>query len=58
MSEKIEDNFEKGIFWELYKDLERQFQNFLEYVPYLPGNETVYSFKLLNLILSGKQQVF
>ena len=33
-------------------DLERQFQNFLEYVPYLPGNETVYSFKLLNLILS------
>lgn len=52
MSEKTEDNFEKGIFWELYQDLERQFQNFLEYVPYLPGNETVYSFKLLNLILS------
>jgi len=50
MSEK--DNFEKGIFWELYKDLERQFQNFLEYVPYLNGNENVYSFRLLNLILS------
>jgi len=50
MSEK--DNFEKGIFWELYKDLERQFENFLEYVPYLEGNENVYSFKLLNLILS------
>jgi len=52
MSEEIKDNFEKGIFWELYLDLERQFLNFLEYVPYLPGNETVYSFKLLNLILS------
>lgn len=52
MSEKAGDNFEKGIFWELYKDLERQFQDFLEYVPYLPGNERVYSFKLLNLILS------
>lgn len=26
MSEKIEDNFENGIFWELYKDLERQFE--------------------------------
>ena len=52
MSEKTKDNFERGIFWELYKDLERQFQDFLEYVPYLSGNETVYSFKLLNLILS------
>jgi len=52
MSEKTEDNFERGIFWGLYKDLERQFQDFLEYVPYLPGNETVYSFKLVNLILS------
>ena len=52
MSEKNGDNFESGIFWELYKDLERGFQDFLEYVPYLPGNEIVYSFKLLNLILS------
>jgi len=32
--------------------LERQFQNFLEYVPYLEGNEKTYSFKLLNLVLS------
>lgn len=52
MSEETKDNFEKGIFWELYKDLERQFQDFLEYVPYLLGNEAIYSFKLLNLILS------
>ena len=52
MSEKTKDNFERGIFWELYLDLERQFLNFLEYVPYLEGNENVYSFKLLNLILS------
>jgi hypothetical protein len=46
------NNFEKGFFWELYNDLERQFQDFLEYVPYLPGNENIYSFKLLNLLLS------
>jgi len=52
MSEKASNNFENGIFWELYSDLERQFQNFLEYVPYLPRNETVYSFKLLNLIIT------
>lgn len=52
MSEKTLDNFEKGIFWGLYTDLESQFLNFLGYVPYLPGNEAVYSFKLLNLILS------
>ena len=52
MSAETKDNFEKGIFWELYLDLERQFKNFLEYVPYLPENEKTYSFKLLNLILS------
>jgi hypothetical protein len=46
------DEFMSGIFWELYNDLERQFQDFLGYVPYLEGNETVYSFKLINLILS------
>lgn len=51
MRDKPLDNFEKGVFWELYKDLERQFENFLEYVPYLEGNESVYSFKLLNLLL-------
>jgi hypothetical protein len=45
------DKFENGNFWELYKDLERQFDNFLEYVPYLEGNEGTYSFKLANLIL-------
>lgn len=51
MSER-RDNFENGVFWEIYKDLEHQFENFLDYVPYLEGNENVYSFKLLNLILS------
>lgn len=47
-----QDSFENGFFWELYLDLERQFRNFLEYVPYLQENENVYSFKLLNLIVS------
>ncbi|MCW4010534.1 MAG: hypothetical protein NWF05_07940 [Candidatus Bathyarchaeota archaeon] len=33
-------------------DLERQFVDFLNYVPYLDGNESVYSFRLANLILA------
>jgi hypothetical protein len=33
-------------------DLERQFIDFQNYVPYLDGNETVYSFRLMNLILA------
>lgn len=33
-------------------DLERQFIDFLNYVPYLDGNENVYSFRLMNLILA------
>lgn len=52
MTEIAKDNFEKGIFWELYKDLENRFRDFLEYVPYLEANENVFSFKLLNLMLS------
>lgn len=52
MTAQVEDKFENGYFWELYIDLEQQFENFLEYVPYLEGNEKVYSFRLLNLILS------
>jgi hypothetical protein len=50
--EKFRPTFENGGFWEYYLDLERQFQNFLEYVPYLKENEDTYSFKLLSLILS------
>lgn len=46
-----QDKFENGYFWQLYRDLESQFQNFLEYVPYFEGNEKVYSFRLLNLVL-------
>jgi len=45
------DKFEIGNFWELYKDLERQFEDFLDHVPYLEGNEETYSFRLANLIL-------
>ena len=52
MSIQSTDKFETGLFWELYKDLERQFQNFLVYVPYLKGNERTYSFVLYTLILS------
>ncbi len=49
---KFKATFDNGGFWEYYKNLERQFEDFLEYVPYLEGNEDTYSFKLLSLILS------
>ncbi len=52
ISEGFNTTFENGGFWEYYKDLERQFENFLEYVPYLDGNEKTYSFRLLNIFLS------
>jgi hypothetical protein len=42
--------FENGGYWEYYRDLERQFENFLEFVPYLSGNEKTYSFRLANLL--------
>ncbi len=48
----FEVKFEDGGFWEYYRDLERQFENYLEYVPYVEGNEKTYSFKLLNIFLS------
>jgi hypothetical protein len=44
--------FENHGFWEYYRDLERQFEEFLVYVPYLEGNEGTYSFRLANLIVS------
>lgn len=44
--------FENGGYWEYYRDLERQFEDFLEFVPYLSGNENTYSFRLANLILA------
>jgi hypothetical protein len=50
--ETIRDNFRNGYFWEYYLDLERQFIDFTKYVPYLEGNENVYSFRLLNLTLA------
>jgi hypothetical protein len=52
MSEKFRATFENGGFWEYYEDLEHQFENFLEYFPYLEGNENTYSFKLANMILA------
>lgn len=51
VSNPLTDNFTNGVFWEAYEDLERQFQQFLDYVPY-DGNEKTYSYRLLNLISS------
>jgi hypothetical protein len=47
----FEPTFENGGFWEYYRDLEKQFEEFLGFVPYLPGNEGTYAFRLANLIL-------
>jgi hypothetical protein len=44
--------FENGGYWEYYRDLERQFENCLEFIPYLSGNENTYSFRLASLILA------
>lgn len=44
------DDFESGLFWELYRDMESTFMAFLDYVPFFKGNEKVYSPKLLALI--------
>lgn len=49
---KFKPTFDNGGFWEYYEDLERQFEDFLVYVPYLEGNEETYSFRLANLLLS------
>jgi hypothetical protein len=44
--------FENGGYWKYYKDLEGQFENYLEQIPYFIGNEKAYSFRLASLILS------
>ena len=51
-AKKFEPDFDNGGFWEYYKDLDRQFEDFLVYVPYIEGNENTYSFRLANLLLS------
>lgn len=50
--EKFKPTFENGGFWEYYRDLERQFQEFQSYIPYVAPNEQVCSFRLLNLLLN------
>jgi len=49
---KFKPTFANGGFWEHYKDLERQFENFLDYVPCFEDNENTYSFRLANLLLA------
>ena len=51
ISKEFKPTFENGGFWEYYKDLERQFEEFLEYVPYLKVNENTSSFRLANILL-------
>jgi hypothetical protein len=60
MEEEQEFNptFENRGFWEYYKDLERQFENFLNYVPYLKDNESTYSFRLANILLGIGAHIF
>ena len=51
-SKEFKPSFENGGFWEYYKDLERQFEEFLNYVPYFQKNENTVSFRLANLIVA------
>src|SRR3990172_12589089 len=51
-SKGFNPTFENGGFWEYYKDLERQFEEFLTYVPYFGKNESTCSFRLLNILLN------
>lgn len=43
--------FEKGLCWALYKYMESDFIQYLEYVPYTEKNKNVYSPKLIALLL-------
>lgn len=43
--------FQNGLMWVVYNDLEKNFQNFLEYVPLVSVHKKVYSQKLLQLML-------
>jgi len=49
---KFKPTFKNGGFWEHYKDLERQFEEFLDYVPYIDENKGIRSFKLTNILLN------
>jgi len=49
---RLKPTFENGGFWEYYKDLEQQFEKFLEYVPYIDKNEKVCSFRLTNILMN------
>ena len=51
-SKEFKPSFDNGGFWEYYKDLERQFEEFLNYVPYFQKNENTFSFRLANLIVA------
>lgn len=50
-TKKFDPTFENGGFWEYYKDLELQFEDFLVYVPYLEKNEEICSFRLVTILL-------
>jgi hypothetical protein len=43
--------FEKGLAWTLYKHMETDFVDYLDYVPYTTDNEGVYSPRLIGLLL-------
>jgi hypothetical protein len=43
--------FENGLMWNMYRDMERSFIRFLDYVPWAEDHKNVYSHKLLQLLL-------
>ena len=51
-SERFNPTFDNGGFWKYYRDIERQLEDFLVYVPFLEANQGIYSFRLANIILN------
>lgn len=48
---RIKTTFENGFFWNNYKTIESTFLDYLSYVPYCSPNRTVYSPKLVGILL-------
>lgn len=46
-----EDAFESGLMWSVYRDMEQEFMEFLDFVPLGEDHRKVHSYKLLRLML-------
>lgn len=49
-AKKFKNTFENGGYWEYYKALEAQFEDYLKYVPYIDINKKTCSYRLSNML--------